>query len=551
MVHPTTQGPMQNVTSSPPVDTSVSHRSERFRLLPAIGLVAFLYLMYSPAFLTDYLMEDEWGVIGSRGNLRRDAIDGFFTWGRSLFGIYSTLVYRFVGYSPARVQLVRFLNFVGFAGIAIVLYIFLSRRTQRALFSALVVLFLFSQPPFQAAMGFSLQLISNTQPAMWLSLLAFYIYFVWSPRKPFHPLFRAMAVFVLLILAMQSTQTYAFFCMVPLTYLTLCDWKSKRRRILQFVALAVIVFIVSTLMYQAGLYYSHIRGRYGYPLGEEDVTALRQHPMAVFLHALNPVTYWSAFEVWNYPFPLDWTPPIGTLKIALAFCIMIGWVALIVSACITEAQGHTHEQRQDTLLKWLLVLVCLAFGAIFIVADSPLLTAEPRPHMALTFVGVAVVAATYSLLVLAERHQFLRSRMSLALGVFVVTMVAFGAQTGLVRGYVNNRAEQLDFIRAELIATAPSAYHSVIVVLPDENTCVTEPCGRWTGAAVDRQVYKAAGYRYALATLGIAPESKTITFVRQRPDVTANDAVVIDWQRYALAQHRLRAQTRFQTPAQP
>ena len=533
---------MSLVVSISPVHTSVIHRSERFRLLPAIGLVAFLYLMYSPAFLTDYLMGDEWGVIGSWGNLRRDAIDGFFSWGRSLFGIYSTLVYRFVEYDPARVQLVRFLNFMGFAGIAIVLYLFLTRRTEKPLFSALVVLFLFSQPPFQAAMGFSLQLISNTQPAMWLSLLAFYIYFVWSPGKYFHPLLRAMAVFVLLVLAMQSTQTYAFFCMVPLTYLTLCDWKSRRRRILEFMALAVLVFIVSTLIYQAGLYYSHMRGRYGYPLGEQDVSALRQHPIAVFLHALNPVTYWSAFEVWNYPFPFHSTHPMGALKVALALCIMIAWVALIVAACVTETQGQTREQRQDTLFKWLSVLVCLAFGAIFIVADSPLLREKPRPHMVLTFAGVAVFAAAYSLLVLSQKYHFFQTRRSRALGIVVVTIVAFGAQTGLVRGYVNNRAEQLDFIRAELIAVDPSVYHNVVVVLPGENTCVTEPCGRWTGAAVDRQVYKAAGYRYALATLGIAPESKTITFVHQRPDATPDDTLVIDWQKYALAQHRLQAQ---------
>ena len=154
-------------------------------VLPAIGLVATLYLMYSPAFLTDYLMGDEWAVIGWRGNLRRDAIDGFFYWGRALFGIYSTLVYRFVRYDPLRIQLVRFLNFAGFAAIAVVLFIFLKRRTQSPLFSYLVVVFLLSQPPFQAAMGFSLQLISNTQPAMWLSLLAFYIYFSLVPGKHF------------------------------------------------------------------------------------------------------------------------------------------------------------------------------------------------------------------------------------------------------------------------------------------------------------------------------------------------------------------------------
>ena len=114
---------------------------------------------------------------------------------------------------------------------------------------------------------------------------------------------------------------------------------------------------------------------------------------------------------------------------------------------------------------------------------------------------------------------------------------SLGSQAGLVRGYVNNRAEQLDFVRTELIGAEPSAYRNIVVVLPQRNDCITEPCGPWAGLAVQVHVSQPGGYRYALATLGIAPESKTITFVPQRPDITRDDVIVVDWQRYASARY--------------
>jgi hypothetical protein len=98
------------------------------RLFPGIALVCVLYLMYSPAFLADYLMNDEWGYIGSRDSLREAVRNAFFVLGRSLFGVYSTLVYRFVGYDPFRIQVVRFLNFASFAAIAIFLFAFLRKK---------------------------------------------------------------------------------------------------------------------------------------------------------------------------------------------------------------------------------------------------------------------------------------------------------------------------------------------------------------------------------------------------------------------------------------
>jgi hypothetical protein len=405
------------------------------------------------------------------------------------------------------------------------------------LFSFLVVLFLFSQPSFQGAMAYSLQLISNTQPAMWLSLLAFYLQF-YLDGKVSRP-FRITAVFLLLILAMQSTQTYAFFSMVPLTYLTLCDWKNQRRKIFEFLVLATVVILVSSLAYGVGLHYWHLLGRQGYRLGEEAVNAGVQHPAQVLLHAADPRQYWNAFEIWNYPFPFHRTPPLGAVKILLAGFIMTGWATIVFWALFIEIQDRARQERRDILLKWLAVLMYMGFGAIFIVADSPLASTEHRPHVVITFAGVAIFSAAYSLRVLAAKYPSMNGKLPQCLSIFFVVMIAFGAQAGLLRGYVNNRMEQLDFIRTELRAEDPANYQNIIVVLPEWSDCVTEPCGPWAGHVTQGQWHltRAEAYRYALATIGVAPESKSITFTQEKPQEIPPASIIIDWEKYVSVRH--------------
>jgi hypothetical protein len=388
-------------------------------------------------------------------------------------------------------------------------------------------------------MAYSLQMISNTQPAIWLSLLAFYVYFQWRPER-FNRVPRLTAAFVLLMFAMQSTQTFAFFCMVPLSYLTLCDWKNQRRKIVEFLALAAAVFVLSGLAYKAGLHYWHASGQHGYHLGEDDVAAIGAHPFAVLRHALNPFDYWSAFEVWSYPYPFHSIPPLGNLKYTLARCVLIVWALVVVGALLTEIRVCPRQEKQQTILKWLTALACLAFGAVFMVADSPLVSKEHRPHIAMTFAGVAIFAAAYSLRTLAEKYRWLNARFAQGFAIFIVAMIAFGAQADLTRGYVNKRVEQLDYVRTELSGKDPTASRNIIVVLPQWNDCTAEPCGPWAGQPVHGpyHVNQPGGYRYALATLGIAPDSKTITFVSQRPDVIQDDEIVIDWQRYASVHYR-------------
>jgi hypothetical protein len=492
--------------------------------------------MYSPVFLTDYLMNDEWYLIGSRQGLREGMKDAFFTYGRGLFGIYSTLVYRFARYDPFRIQLVRFLNFASLVAIALLLFVFLRNITKNAWFSSLVVLFLFSQRCFQGVMAYSLQLISNTQPAMWLSLVAFFVQFYFDDRWFPKPL-RLVTVFVLLVLAMQSTQTYAFFSMVPLTYLALTGWKNQRRRTYEFLVLCLVVFVLSTMAYEAGLKYRHEQGLHGYRRGEEGMEALGQHPLGVILQSANPVAYWSAFEIWSYPFPFHFTAPLTNVRVKIACLVMLVWAGLLLWAVITELRESPPQERRQIALKWLMFLVCLGFGAVFVVADAPLVSTEHRPHVVMTLTGVAVFGAAYALRVVASKYSYFRRALARSFAISFIALIAFGAQAGILRGFVNNRKAQLDFIRTELMSRDPSTYQNIIVVLPKWSGCLTEPCGAWVGQVteVEWQLTRPAGYRYALETTGIPSEGKNITFTKERPREIPEGSIVIDWQKYSSA----------------
>jgi hypothetical protein len=498
--------------------------------LPALALATALYLIYSPVFLSDYLMNDEWHWIGTKHGFRESARNAFFVYGRGLFGIYSTLVYRFVQYDPFRIELVRFINFASLATIAITLFAFLRNRTRNDWFSFLVVLFLFSQRCFQGAMAYSLQLIANTQPAMWLSLCAFWVQFYVHHIRLSRAL-RLMAVFVLLVLAMQSTQTYAFFAMVPLTYLTLTDWKNQRERIGEFLLVSTVVFAMSALVYYGGLTHWHRLGQHGYNRAEQALEVVRRQPLRVVLRSANPLSYSGAFEIWSYPFPFHLTLPLGILKMRMASLVMLLWGALLLTAVLAELRAA--QQKKEIALKWLAVLVYLGFGAIFIAADVPSASSEHRPHLFLCFVGVATFSAAYALQVVASEHTYLKRGLTRFLAVIFVLICAFGAQAAILRGFVANRVAELDFIRSELISGSQSNYSNIIVVLPHQYGCLTEPCGPWMGHVTESRWHLTgqAGYRYALATLGIAPEKK-ISFVDDKPSSIAADTIVADWQKF-------------------
>lgn len=511
--------------------------------LYAVGLLIMLYLMYSPTFLTDYLMNDERAVVGeATPHTLVEALSSyFFLSGRGLLGLYMKWVYDFVGYDTSRIQFVRFINFVSISVIAILLMNFLGERMKSRQVAFFVVLFFLSQNSFQGLMGYSLQLISFSQPAIWLSLLAFYFYFYLFEKNHIPKYLQAGSVFIILMLAMQSAQTYAFFAVIPMSYLALADWKARKVKVIQFLIISITTFVLSSLIYKLGLNFLQARGGEGYIQGEQGFKYLYNQPLDVFLLAVNPLAYWSVFKMWAFPFPLQNIPPLRTLiERIMSLFIMLAWLGGIFTSLWVEIKSDIKDGKHEIFLKWLAIACCFGLAATLIVADSPVKIIDHRPHNLLVFSGLVIFTGAYSLEVLASRFIFLRSHgMKVFMGL-VVLMTAFGAQAGVLRNIVNIHMKQLDFIRTELLAKDPESYRTVVVILPAQNQgCITEPCGPWFGAPLDSNWHLAwpGTYRYAFSTLGVNPAEKKIIFVNSSADIVSQDeTILIDWNVYSITQ---------------
>jgi hypothetical protein len=510
--------------------------------LPMVGLAIMLFLMYSSTFLTDYLMNDEWAHLGNRTADALTAMEyGYRLYGRGLFGLYEKLVYDFVDFNTARIQFVRFVNFASIACIAVFLLAFLQGRTKSAYFAFFVALLLFSQLPWQGLMGYSLQLISNSQPAMWLSLLAFYLCFYAFERSTLPIPLQAAIVFLILMLAMQSTQLYAFVATIPVAFLALTDWQKRKRRVTGFLIIAFAVLALSALAYGATVQALHIRGEEAYRLGEQGFSQFTGQPMAVIANALNPLAYWSVFKLWTFPFPFHNISPMSELREQqLAVAVMVAWLCLVLGALYIELRQSTREDRRDVVFKWLAVLCCFALAAVFLIADSPSRIIDHRPHVYLTFSGLVILTGAYAIRVIASKWRFLQGSAAKAIAAVFVVSLAFGAQAGVLRNMVDNHKSQIDFMRTELLANDPDTYKTVLVVAPQWQGCITEPCGQWFGQSLTgpENLGHPEAYRYALATIGIDPWTKKITFASQLPEVVPSHTVVIDWQRYSRAAQR-------------
>jgi len=483
------------------------------------ALFVVFYLMYAPSFTFDYLMNDELYNVGLDRNPLRHAIGQFFFSGRYLWGIFNALVFNYAGYDTIKIQFVRFLNFASLAAIALLLFRFLYQQSKNIYLSFFTILFFVSQLSFQWLAGYSFRFVSISQPSMWLSLCAFYLHFYFFPKHKIQKWIGYGSVFSIFMIAMQSSQTFAYFAMVPLSFLALTEGKQRKRQIFEFFVLAIISFVLSVFLYKLIMEIGPERGFMIY------------------------ATYWSAFEVWTYPYPFHYTFPLGAFKKIAAKAVMGLWFVTGLSAMLTEFSACKKGERIQVMLKWFWALMCLGFGALMIIAESPLKVAWVRPHMTMIFVGVCIFIGAYAIQTLSSRCTMLRTNVSKGLGAFLIIFMAFGAQSGLSRGLVDSRQDQLDFIRTELFSKWPSQYEKIVVVASSQpSVCMTEPCSGKMGSVINSKYHETSEgrYRYALNTLGIAPESKDILFLDRYPKQVADNELVIDWGKFVKARRRHR-----------
>ncbi|MGB1251210.1 MAG: hypothetical protein ACPG8W_11385 [Candidatus Promineifilaceae bacterium] len=491
-----------------------------------ILLCISLYAIYSSTFTNEYLRGDEWDVIGKEGDLLYQTAIWALKFGRPLAAPLNRLGYVFVGVNPARVQIIRFINWAGITSVALVFLHLFTLQTKRPKFSFLVVLFYFSTIPWQGLQGYSLQTASATVPTCLLSMLAFYLHF-YVPRSSRRK--QWSITFILLFLAMHTFQIYTFLPIVLVCYWALSDWEKFQTQIISYLAISGAVFIVSLGLYKIGLSYLHSRGMSGYVMGEAGLAALSDAPLAVLVTVINPLNYWSAFRLWSFPFPFHSIPQLSyQTNQAMGMILMGLWTTMLTGAFLLE-------YRQNDIKKWLAFLACFGFGATWLIVASPTYISSHRPHILMILMGVVVFSLAYTLQLFAKRYAWMQSTRFKAVALGIVAYAAFGAQSNVYRGVVLNWGGKIDFIRAEL-ATSPSHdFQEIIVLGPNGSPACFEPCGAWFGTAVPlHRISKPQIYNYAMATSGIDPEGKQFTFLPESFDAGGN-AVVIDWSKYVRA----------------
>jgi hypothetical protein len=97
-------------------------------------------------FYLDYSINDETAFIGKHSNPLKEAYESFFYFGRPLFGLNNSSVYRFSDYDPIKIQYVRYVNFALVAAIALLLCRFMWITSKNIYLSFSTILFYFSPP---------------------------------------------------------------------------------------------------------------------------------------------------------------------------------------------------------------------------------------------------------------------------------------------------------------------------------------------------------------------------------------------------------------------
>ena len=218
---------------------------------------------------------------------------------------------------------------------------------------------------------------------------------------------------------------------------------------------------------------------------------------------------------------------IGLFAPGCTSAIMIVWIAALLGTL-------KLEYKRDGVAKWLVVLVCLGFGAIIVVADSPNEIVDHRPHVTTVMTGIVVFSFAYAIQSLTQRYTIFTWPAMKIMAAGLIIFMTFGAQSNVYRGIVLNRASMINFMRAELSSKPPHSFDIVIVIISqNKGNCSVEPCGPWFGPMIQSQWHmtRPAAYNYAMATAGINPNGKTIIFTDSFPDST-DGSVVVDWRKY-------------------
>ena len=201
---------------------------------------------------------------------------------------------------------------------------------------------------------------------------------------------------------------------------------------------------------------------------------------------------------------------------------------------ILEFLSEVPENRSANLMKWPAWLMALGLTALPMIAESAEGFVDHRAQMMLPFIGVVFFSILYGLHFLASRYKILTHPIVIGAGVLLVLLTAIGAERGIRENLVGIRVAQMEFIRTEALAQDLAEMDKIVVVLPGEQVCLSEPCNPFMGFEPHSEAHLSIrnGYDYALFSLGIEPGTKQFAVVAPGEDDQIPGAVIIDWTKY-------------------
>ena len=459
--------------------------------------------------------------------------------GRLLGAKIHTATYLFVGKSVFRLQIVRFISLVLIVGAAVALFIFLLRQNVHGFWAILLLIFFFSQRGFQAYSAYSLETFHQII-CFPIGMAAFYLAFYYDPQTRVGEIVKYSFVFLLLMSTALIMQSLLFFSLIPVAFLILRDdWKNNQKKIIVFITLTVFVAILSLIVVKAGISYLNEKGQTSY--SEKFTNSLQEEPLETLKNGINPFFYWRAFEIWTYPVPFM---ELGSMKKRLAIVVMFLWLSIVLWAFYLN--WCSAESSKDIVFKkWIFAFVTLVLCALPVLADRGSL----RGHTSLPLTGGVIFTGAYAFSVILKSLRVSFPTIQAKASVIVALLVAlsaFGAQANLTRGYILPKSEALWFLRSELMKKPMNSFSEIFVLVPGKEEyrnarCFYEPCNIWAGNYVHYRFHmmRPRYYKYALLTLGVDPSSKKISFgenIKEKPD----NALVVDWQRYAKMRFRYK-----------
>lgn len=506
-------------------------------------IVAVIFLTYAPVFLSDYLAFDELWYLGKSVSPIANAIDYFWAYGRSVYGFVEALAYRWIRYDPDRVQFVRFANLALYTIYAVLLHRLLLRTTGRPTIALLTVLTLFAVPSVQALAGYSVQLSLNAHPAIFLSLASALVHFS-LPENGARAWAGWILVFALCMLSFQATQSYAFISIVPVICLILSDWDRYRVKAWTYTLILIAALGFSALLLMVSVSLQERLGHAVYRLGESISQAVIAHPAEVTMRAVNPLTYWTAFKVHFFAYPLDHVPDQGPHgRAALALVMMGLWLGLMSAAAAIDFKVMASPKRFAQ--KWITWLVLIGMTGIWIVIDRPLAswTTEQRPHISLNLAVAAVVSGGFAAAKVASVASPVILAWSRRLIALCVIFLLLSAQASVYGRFARDKSDELTFVKTELAAKLTASTNLIYVAIPETSICLSEPCGPWFAGPAHNSPFhwqRRGLYRYALVSLGYKPGAFTIEFVEDLPRELDAESVSIDWTPFAIAKSSRR-----------